>query len=100
MSDYVRSTEWPVLREGPMKPHPYLLVVSGDVRPGDREWLGDLAITALGEGLTGLTATLDQSALHGVFRRLQFLALDLYEVHRLCACAGSPNAARVAARVS
>ena len=71
-----------------MKPHPYLIIMAGDLRTSDREWLADLEIAALQDNLTALSGALDQSARYGVFRRLQHLALEIYEVHRLCACLG------------
>ena len=83
-----------------MKPPPYLVLVSGELRAQDREWLADLEIAALPENLTALSGTLDQSALHGVVRRLQHLALDVYEVRRLCACRGPRHAAALALTVS
>ena len=83
-----------------MKPHPYLIIVGGDLRPGDREWLADLEIGALHDNLSTLSGTLDQSALHGLFRRLQHLALEIYEVRRQCVCAGPQRATKLAATVS
>jgi hypothetical protein len=83
-----------------MKPHPYLIIVDGALRARDREWLADLEIGALQQNLTALSGTLDQSALHGVFKRLQHLALEVYEVHRLCACLGGKRSAAHALTVS
>lgn len=83
-----------------MKPHPYLILVGGTLRAVDRERLADLEIGALHDTLTALSGTLDQSALHGVFRRLQLLALEIVAVHRLCACRGSRHAATSTLRVS
>ena len=73
-----------------MKPHPYLILVGGPLRARDREWLADLEIGGPQDHLTALSGVLDQSALHGVIRRLPHLALELVEVHRLCACLGPP----------
>lgn len=83
-----------------MKSHPYLILVGGELRAIDREWLADLEIGVRQERLTALSGTFDQSALHGVFRRLQHLALDILEVHRLCACHGPRQSARAPLAVS
>jgi len=83
-----------------MTPLPYLLLVSGELRAQDREWLADLEIVAVPDNLTALSGTLDQSALHGVVRRLQDLALHGDEVRRLCACRGPRPAADLALTVS
>jgi hypothetical protein len=45
--------------------------------------LADLAIGRPQGNHTTLTGNLDQSALLGVLRRLQYLALDVIEVRRL-----------------
>jgi hypothetical protein len=70
------------------------------MRAGDREWLADLEIGVLRSNVSALSGTLDQSALHGVLRRLQHLALEIYEVHRLCGCLERQHSARVAVPVS
>jgi hypothetical protein len=84
-----------------MKPQPYLVVVRGDLRAGDREWLSDLQVDGpLPGSLTAMWGTLDQSALHGLFRRLQHLALEIYEVHRLSTGSATGRRAEANAAVS
>jgi hypothetical protein len=67
-----------------MRPHRYLILVKGDLRATDREWLADMAIQRAPEHLTALRGTLDQSALFGVLGRLQRLAVEVFEVRRIC----------------
>ena len=74
-----------------MKPHPYVILVDGELRADDRSWLADLVIGRSPGNHTALTGNLDQSALLGVLRRLQYLALEVVEVHRLCECLGSQH---------
>lgn len=83
-----------------MKPHPYLILVDGDLRAIDRVWLADLGIRRSPRSRTELSGSLDQSALHGVLRRLQHLSLDVYEVRRLCVCLGPQPLADEAAALS
>ena len=72
-----------------MRRHLYEIVVDGDLRAVDREWLADLAIHRSAGRRTALFGYLDQSALLGVLKRLQYLALGVFEVHRICGCLGS-----------
>ena len=74
-----------------MKPHPYLILVNGDLRATDRAWLADLVIGRSPRDQTALSGNLDQSALLGVLRRLQYLALEVVEVRRMCGCLGSQH---------
>jgi hypothetical protein len=74
-----------------MKPHPYLILVDGGLRASDRIWLGDLVIRPSVGNHTELSGNLDQSALLGVLRRLQYLALEIFEVRRTCGCLGSQH---------
>jgi hypothetical protein len=71
-----------------MRRHLHEIVVDGDLRAVDREWLADLAIHRSAGGRTALFGYLDQSALLGVLKRLQYLALGVFEVRRLCGCVG------------
>jgi hypothetical protein len=75
-----------------MKPHPYLILVDGGLRASDRAWLADLIIHPSVGNRTELSGNLDQSGLLGVLRRLQHLALEVFEVHRMCGCVGSRHA--------
>ena len=74
-----------------MKPHQYLILVAGDLGATDRVWLADLAIRPAVGGHTALSGNLDQSALLGVLRRLQHLALEVFEARRMCECVGSQH---------
>jgi hypothetical protein len=67
--------------------------VERDLRASDRPWLADLKIQPSSGSRTALTGSLDQSALHGVLRRIQHLALEVFEVRRLCGCFGSEHPA-------
>ena len=71
-----------------MRRHLYEIVVDGDLTAVDREWLADLAIHRSAGRRTALFGYLDQSALMGVLKRLQYLALGVFEVHRICGCLG------------
>jgi len=55
-----------------MRRHLYEIVVEGDLRAADREWLADLAIHRSAGRRTALFGYLDQSALLGVLKRLQY----------------------------
>ena len=81
-----------------MRPHQYLILVKGDLRATDREWLADLTIQPAPEHLTALRGTLDQSALLGVLGRLQHLAVEMFEVHRVCECSTSDRASHLGTR--
>ena len=69
-----------------MKPHRYLILFEGDLRASDQEALADLAIRQSRANRTALSGSLDQAGLYGILRRLQYLALEVLEVHRLCGC--------------
>jgi hypothetical protein len=71
-----------------MRRHLYEIVVDGDLRAVDREWLADLAIHRSSGRRSVLFGCLDQSALLGVLKRFQYLALAVFEVHRICGCLG------------
>jgi hypothetical protein len=71
-----------------MRRHLYEIVVDGHLRALDREWLADLAIHRSAGRRTALFGYLDQSALVGILKRLQYLALGVFEVHRICGCLG------------
>ena len=73
-----------------MRRHLYEIVVEGDLRAADREWLADLAIHRSAGRRTALFGYLDQSALLGVLKRLQYLALEVCGVRRMCGCAADP----------
>ena len=72
----------------PMRRHRYQVIVDGELRAIDRDWLADLEIRRLQGGRTALRGSLDQSALHGLLNRLQYLALEVVGVRRECGCAG------------
>jgi hypothetical protein len=74
-----------------MKPHPYLILVEGDLRATERIWLADFVIRPSSENRTALSGNLDQSALHGAIRRLQHLSLEVVEVRRTCEGVGSQH---------
>jgi hypothetical protein len=70
-----------------MRPHRYLILVNGGLRDADREWLGALVIERQAETYTALRGDLDQSGLMGVLSLLRQLALEVFEVRRVCKCA-------------
>jgi hypothetical protein len=82
-----------------MKPHRYLILVEGDLRATDQEALADLEIRRLPANRTALSGSLDQSGLYGILSRLQYLALEVFEVHRLCGCLDCRSCRRAPARV-
>lgn len=78
-----------------MQSHQYLIMVNGGIRDTHREWLGHLAIERQAENYTALRRDMDQSALLGVLSLLRHLALEVFEVRRVCQCA-SPRQSCVA----
>jgi hypothetical protein len=76
-----------------MKPHPYLILVDGDLETIDQSWLADLMIGRTRENHMALSGNLDQAALLGVLGRLQYLALEVVEVRRLCDCLSTHHSA-------
>jgi len=71
-----------------MRSHRYQVIVDGEFRAVDRDWLADLEIRPVSRTRTALRGRLDQSALHGLLNRLQFLALEVVGLHRECGCVG------------
>ena len=59
----------------------YEIRVKGHLDPSWSEWLGELAITPLADGVTLLTGSIvDQAALHGLLDKLYAMNLTILSV--------------------
>ena len=65
-----------------MHPYSYQITVSGDLGDVGREVFGDFKIESC-EGVTVLTAYLDQAALYGTLNRIMSLGLELVRLDRV-----------------
>jgi hypothetical protein len=59
----------------------YVITVRGVAGSAVRAAFGDVEVSAVGDTTVLRRAGADQAALHGLFRRIQDLGLDVLEVH-------------------
>jgi hypothetical protein len=59
----------------------YVITVRGVAGPAVRAAFDDVEVSAVGDTTVLRSAGADQAALHGLFRRIQDLGLDVVEVH-------------------
>ena len=59
----------------------YVITVRGVAGPAVRAAFGDVEVNAAGDTTVLRRAGADQAALHGLFRRIQDLGLELLDVH-------------------
>jgi hypothetical protein len=69
-----------------MNPHRYLILVNGALPTTDGEALADLTIERSAENYSTVRGDLDQAGLLGALARLRELAIEVFEVRRVCNC--------------
>ena len=77
-----------------MKPHRYLILISGALPDTGREWLSDLVVERQAGTYSALRGDLDQSGLLGALARLREMALEVFEVRRVCKCVSTRQSCR------
>jgi hypothetical protein len=69
------------MRPGKVTDGTYVITVRGVAGPAVRAAFDDVEVSAVGDTTVLRSAGADQAALHGLFRRIQDLGLDVVDVH-------------------
>jgi hypothetical protein len=69
------------MRPGKVTDSTYVITVRGVAGPAVRAAFDDVEVSAVGDTTVLRSAGADQAALHGLFRRIRDLGLDVVDVH-------------------